>query len=101
MKACSRDTSRVTSQIVASAALPDALLQAGFPKSVKSVSNRSCLKQYDMSSAVLQKTVRLHKGNNRQGSGFADAHAAATAPAFTNLVERPRQAAGKGTPALR
>ncbi len=98
MTARSRDTSRVTSHIVASAALPDALLQGGFPKSV---SSRSCLKQYDMSSAVLRKTVRLHKGNSRQGSGFIDAHAAATAPAFTDLVSRPRQAAGKSTPALR
>ena len=98
MRAHSRDTSRVTSHIVASAALPDALLQGGFPKSV---SNRSCLKQYDMSSAVLRKTVRLHKGNSRQGSGFADTHAAATAPALTDLVNRPRQAAGKSTPALR
>ena len=98
MRARSQATSRVTSHIVASAALPDALLQGGLPNSV---SNRSCLKQYDMSLAVLRKTVRLHKGNSRQGSGFTDPHAAATAPAFTDLVNRPRQAAGKSTPALR
>ncbi len=98
MRARSRDTSRVTSHIVASVALPNSLLQGGFPKSV---SNRSCLKQYDVSSAALRKTMRVHRGNSRQGSGFTDAHAAATAPALTDLVNRPRQAAGKSSPALR
>ena len=98
MRARSRDTFRVTSHIVASAALPGSLLQAGFPKSV---SSRSFLKQYDASPAALRKTARLHKCNSRPGGGFADDNALSGKPAFTDLVRRPREAAGKTNPALR
>ena len=98
MRARSRDTSRVTGHMVTPAALPDPLLQAGSPKSASSC---SCQKQYAASSAALRKTARLHKCNNKPGGGFADANASSGKPAFTDLVRRPREAAGKSTLSLR
>ena len=105
MRARSRETSRVASQIVASAVLPDSLLQGGFPKSV---TTRSFLKQYDTTSASISRGAGLHRGqgnvlgsHSRQDSGPVGGSKLPPSPAFAGLVERPQQVAGASTPALR
>lgn len=92
-----QDSSRAASQLLACSALPDSVLKGGFPKVI---SNCSAMKQHDM-PPVTRRHARLHSRNSRQGSILNHEPSLQPPPAFTDLVQKPRQTSGEANLAFR